>query len=236
MAGPSYRFERAAWRRGLKRVAGLDEAGRGPLAGPVVAAAVVLWPGDAISGVDDSKRLAPGERAEVFGEIERRAMAVGVGVVDARTIDRINILEATRLAMRRALDALGVSPDLVLTDWVGLAGLRCPQRNLVRGDQRSATVAAASIVAKVSRDRIMDEADREFPQYGFGRHRGYPTEEHRRKLAQHGPCPLHRQCFRGVMPIEAGRGRRVKRMRDKALAWWTQRDLFGDARERSREA
>ena len=186
--------------------------------------------------MDDSKRLTPGERAEIFAEIEGRAMSVAVGVVDARTIDRVNILEATRLAMRQALGALGVSPDLVLTDWVALAGLPCPQKNLVRGDQRSATVAAASIVAKVTRDRIMDEADREFPQYGFGRHKGYPTEEHRLTLAKHGPCPQHRRCFHGVLPIDAGSDRRVGGMRGKARAWWTQADLFGEGQGASHEA
>jgi ribonuclease HII len=180
-------------------VAGLDEAGRGPLAGPVVAAAVMLRPDRVIRGLDDSKRLKPEERARLFEEIERRAKAVGVGIIDAATIDRVNILEATRLAMQEALKHLGLEPDLVLTDWVELGGLSCPQRNLIRGDQRSASVAAASIVAKVTRDRIMEEADREFPQYGFGRHKGYPTEEHRLLLAKHGPCPLHRRCFRGVM-------------------------------------
>lgn len=198
MAPAPYRFERAAWRRGLVRVAGVDEAGRGPLAGPVVAAAVVLRPGGVIEGVDDSKRLTPEERAQLLPQIQRRAMAVAVGIIDAVTIDRVNILEATRLAMRQALQGLVLEPELVLTDWVELAGLLCPQRNLVRGDQRSATVAAASIVAKVTRDRIMEEADREFPQYGFGRHKGYSTDEHRLALAKHGPCPLHRRGFRGV--------------------------------------
>ncbi len=179
-------------------MAGVDEAGRGPLAGPVVAAAVVLRPDRRVCGVDDSKRLAAEERARLFDEIQRNAWAVAVGIIDAATIDRVNILEATRLAMRQALRGLGPEPELVLTDWVDLAGLPYPQRNLVRGDQRSATVAAASIVAKVTRDRIMEEADRDFPQYGFGRHKGYPTPEHRLTLAKHGPCPLHRRCFRGV--------------------------------------
>jgi ribonuclease HII len=182
----------------VERVAGVDEAGRGPLAGPVVAAAVVLRPGGVIDGVDDSKRLTGDERARLFVEISRRALAMAVGIVDAATIDRVNILEATRLAMRQALGALEVEPELVLIDWVALAGLAYPQKNLVRGDQRSATVAAASIVAKVTRDRIMEKADREFPQYGFGRHKGYPTAEHRRALRKHGPCPLHRLRFRGV--------------------------------------
>lgn len=182
----------------MARVAGVDEAGRGPLAGPVVAAAVVLRPGEAIRGVDDSKRLTAEERGRLCAIIRGRAMAVGVGIVSAETIDRVNILEATRLAMRQALAGLELMPELVLTDWVELAGLPCPQRNLVKGDQRSGTVAAASIVAKVARDQIMDEADREFPQYGFGRHRGYATEEHRLALAEHGPCSLHRRRFHGV--------------------------------------
>lgn len=169
------------------------------MAGPVVAAAVVLRPERVIEGLDDSKRLGPAERAGLFGEIERHARAMAVGIIDAATIDRVNILEATRLAMQQALRGLGLEPELVLTDWVELSDLPCPQRNLVKGDQRSATVAAASIVAKVTRDRIMEEADRDFPQYGFGRHKGYPTEEHRFMLAKHGPCPLHRRSFRGVV-------------------------------------
>jgi ribonuclease HII len=125
-------------------------------------------------------------------------MAVAVGLVEAATIDRVNVLEATRRAMGRALAALDVEPELVLTDFVRLDGLRSPQRNLVRGDQRSATVAAASIIAKVARDRMMAEADREYPQYGFGRHKGYPTADHRAALLVHGPCPLHRRSFTGV--------------------------------------
>ena len=180
-------------------VAGLDEAGRGPLAGPVVAAAVVLGPGTRIAGVDDSKRLTPEERESLYPVIHARAVAVGVGVVDAETIDRVNILQATRRAMSLALVSLGLEPELVLTDFVALDGLRCPQRNLVNGDQRSATVAAASIIAKVTRDRMMAEADREYPQYGFGRHKGYATLEHLAALIMHGPCPLHRRTFNGVI-------------------------------------
>jgi ribonuclease HII len=180
-------------------VAGLDEAGRGPLAGPVVAAAVVLGPGTKIAGVDDSKRLTPEERESLYSVIRARAVAVGVGMVDAETIDRVNILQATRRAMGLALGSLGLEPELVLTDFVALDGLPCPQRNLVNGDQRSATVAAASIIAKVTRDRMMAEADREYPQYGFGRHKGYATLEHLAALIMHGPCPLHRRTFNGVI-------------------------------------
>ena len=180
-------------------MAGLDEAGRGPLAGPVVAAAVVLGPGTRIAGVDDSKRLTPEERESLYVVIRSRAVAIGVGMVDAETIDRVNILQATRRAMGLALGSLGMEPELVLTDFVALDGLRCPQRNLVNGDQRSATVAAASIIAKVTRDRMMAEADREYPQYGFGRHKGYATLEHLAALIMHGPCPLHRRTFNGVI-------------------------------------
>ena len=197
-AGAPYRFESAAWRRGITRLAGVDEAGRGPLAGPVVAAAVVLPPGTRIAGVDDSKRLPPDERQRLFGVIRERAVAVGVAVVDHVTIDRLNILQATRLAMGQALAALDSEPELVLTDYVTVPGLRCPQRNLVEGDRRSASVAAASIIAKVTRDRLMEEADREYPVYGFGRHKGYPTPEHRMALERHGPCALHRRTFAGI--------------------------------------
>lgn len=197
-AGAPYRFESAAWRRGITRLAGVDEAGRGPLAGPVVAAAVVLPPGTRIVGVDDSKRLPPDERQRLFGVIRERAVAIGVAVVDHVTIDRLNILQATRLAMGQALAALDAEPELVLTDYVTVPGLRCPQRNLVEGDRRSASVAAASIIAKVTRDRIMEEADREYPVYGFGRHKGYPTPEHRMALERHGPCALHRRTFAGI--------------------------------------
>jgi ribonuclease HII len=193
-----YRFEAQAWKTGLTRVAGLDEAGRGPLAGPVVAAAVIMDPARRVRGVRDSKVLSPERRLELFEEIRARALGVGIGIVDHETIDRVNILEATRLAMRRALDALVPAPDLVITDFVALRDLPCPQRNLVDGDARCATVAAASIVAKVTRDRLMHEADRQFPQYGFARHKGYATPDHLAALDRHGPCPLHRRTFSGV--------------------------------------
>ena len=197
-AGAPYRFESAAWRRGVTRLAGVDEAGRGPLAGPVVAAAVVLAPGTRIAGVDDSKRVLAEERERLFEIIRARALAVSVAVVDHLTIDRINILQATRLAMAQALGSLAMEPELVLTDFVEVPGLRCPQRNLVDGDRRSASIAAASIMAKVTRDRIMEAADRDFPVYGFARHKGYATPEHRDALERHGPCSLHSQTFAGI--------------------------------------
>jgi len=193
-----YRYEAQAWRAGLARVAGLDEAGRGPLAGPVVAAAVVLTSDRRVKKLADSKLLSPERREELFGEITARAVAVGVGIVDHETIDRVNILQATRMAMVEALRGLGLEPDLVITDFVKLPGLTCPQRNLVDGDQRCATVAAASIIAKVTRDRLMVQADKQFPDYGFARHKGYATTDHLAALDRHGPCPIHRRTFAGV--------------------------------------
>ncbi len=190
-----YRYEAQAWRAGVRWVAGLDEAGRGPLAGPVVAAAVVIAPDRRIRRLADSKVLTPERRQALYEVIRERAVAVGVGIVDSATIDRINILRATRQAMLEAVRGLGVVPDLVITDAVVLPDLPCPQRNLIDGDARCASVAAASIVAKVTRDRLMVEADRAFPEYGFARHKGYATAEHLAALDRYGPCPLHRRSF-----------------------------------------
>ena len=197
-ASASYRFEGRAWRDGLARVAGVDEAGRGPLAGPVAAAAVILDPGRRIRRLRDSKLVPPEEREELYAVILERAVGVGVAVVDHETIDRVNILEATRRAMREALAQIVPPPDLVLTDFVHLAALPFPQKNLVDGDRRCATIAAASIVAKVTRDRIMREWDAKYPDYGFARHKGYGTPEHLGALDRLGPCPIHRRTFSGV--------------------------------------
>jgi ribonuclease HII len=190
-----YRYEAQAWRTGLSRIAGIDEAGRGPLAGPVVAAAVVIAPDRRIKGLCDSKLLPAEKREALFAVIHERAVAIGVGVVDHLTIDRINILEATRVAMMQALAQLVVAPELIITDFVKLRACPCPQRNLVDGDARCATVAAASIVAKVTRDRLMRALDTEFPVYGFARHKGYATAEHLAAIDRHGLCPLHRRSF-----------------------------------------
>ena len=196
--GAPYRYERAAWRSGLAHVAGVDEAGRGPLAGPVVAAAVILNSERRIMGLEDSKLLTPAQREILFEQILEHAVGVGTGIVDPQTIDRVNILEATRLAMLQALSQLSPHPNLVLIDAIRLRPLAWPQRALIRGDRRSASIAAASIVAKVTRDRLMVEADMRFPQYGFRRHKGYPTPEHLAALRHHGPCPIHRRTFHGV--------------------------------------
>ena len=199
-----YRFERNAWRAGLVRVAGVDEAGRGPLAGPVVAAAVILHPWRAIKGIQDSKLLSPDRRADLFARILEDATAVGIGEADPGTIDRLNILEATRSAMLEAIGKLPVPPELVLIDAVRLPGLAYPQKNLVHGDRRSASIAAASIVAKVTRDRLMVRSAAAYPQYQFDIHKGYGTPEHLAAIETYGPCPLHRRSFRGVPSGAAG--------------------------------
>jgi len=204
-----YRYEAQAWRTGLSRIAGIDEAGRGPLAGPVVAAAVVIAPDRRIKGLCDSKVLPADKREVFFALIQERAVTVGIGIVDHLTIDRINILEATRVAMMQALAGLTLIPELVITDFVKLRECPCPQRNLVDGDARCATVAAASIIAKVTRDRLMCEWDATYPEYGFAKHKGYATAEHIAAIDRHGLCPLHRRSFvsewrQGTLfPVEA---------------------------------
>lgn len=184
-------------------LAGVDEAGRGPIAGPVVAAVVVLRLGDCIPGVDDSKRLTPRAREDLFSVICRTAAAVATAVVGAEEIDRTNILRATHLAMRQAVDALTVQPKLILVDGHGVPCLLQPHMPLIRGDRRSLCVASASIVAKVTRDRIMRELDAKYPGYGFAAHKGYPTREHILRLRELGPCPEHRRSFAPVKSVIA---------------------------------
>jgi len=196
-------FERIGFEQGFQRIAGLDEAGRGPLAGPVVAAAVILPKDLVLPGLRDSKKLTAVQRERFFDEINRRADAVGVGRVDPDVIDRINILKATHLAMTRALEQLTAPPDYLLIDALTLPGLPMPQKALIRGDDLSQTIAAASVIAKVTRDRLMLEYDRLFPEYHFGSHKGYGTAEHLRALERFGPCPIHRMTFRRVKPRSA---------------------------------
>ncbi len=192
------RFERQAAERGFSRVAGLDEAGRGPLAGPVVAGAVILPPKTSHPLLIDSKQLTPTQRLEAYDVVLATAVSVGVGVVEASLIDKLNIYRATKLAMGRAVEDLTVEPDYLLVD--GLAGpeVDLPQTTLVKGDRRSHSIAAASIIAKVTRDRLMEGYGSEYPGYAFERHKGYATEAHRAALARHGPSPIHRRSFRGV--------------------------------------
>ncbi|MEW6544007.1 MAG: ribonuclease HII [Nitrospirota bacterium] len=196
---PTDFFEREARLCGYGRVAGLDEAGRGPLAGPVVAAAVILPRRFRLPGLNDSKQVVEAERERLDREIRRRAVAVGVGLAAAREIDDLNILEASRLAMSRAILALPSPPDFLLIDAVVLPSVPLPQRAIIKGDGLSVSIAAASIVAKVSRDRLMADYHRRYPQYNFLAHKGYPTPEHLRLLAEHGPCAIHRLSFRPVL-------------------------------------
>lgn len=192
-------YEREPWGRGLL-VAGLDEAGRGPLAGPVVAAAVVLHPGVAVEGAADSKALSARRREEAFHRICGMAAAVGVGAASVREVDRLNVLRATTLAMRRALGRLAEAPGLVVVDGLPVKELGWPHEAVVRGDALVHSVACASIVAKVVRDRLMRRLAARHPGYGWASNMGYGTAEHREALAALGPTPHHRRSFAGVQP------------------------------------
>jgi ribonuclease HII len=206
------RHERKIWKSGAASLAGVDEAGRGPLAGPVVAAAVLVTPGFFISGVDDSKKLSPGRREELFERIMSEASGVGVGIVDHSVIDEVNILNATFRAMHQAIARLPVQPGYLLIDGNrfreesdGSPGARrIPFTTIVHGDGESFAIAAASIVAKVTRDRIMREYDRLYPGYGFGRHKGYPTLQHRQAITRLGLSPIHRRSFTFSRPHSRG--------------------------------
>jgi len=197
----NFRVERLLSRRGFLRIAGTDEAGRGPLAGPVVAASVVL-PLNCSPGLFcDSKQTTPSQRDEQWEYLRHIGADIGVGIVSPRTIDKINILQASLLAMKQSLADLSSTssePDFVLVDGNQKLLIATPQETLVKGDARSATIGAASIVAKTTRDEIMAEYDRRYPRYNFGANKGYPTREHRQAIRDHGPCPVHRRSFRGV--------------------------------------
>jgi len=194
---PTSRHERAARKTGYRTIAGLDEAGRGALFGPVFAAAVVLDPGRPLRGLDDSKRLDPERREVLASRIRARALAWAVGAADAFEIDRVNILEASRLSMSRALGRLSVACDYLLTDAVRL-NVDIPQLPLIHGDALCRSIAAASILAKVERDAALDAWDRVFPEYGFARNKGYGTPDHLDALRRIGPTPLHRFSFEPV--------------------------------------
>lgn len=191
-------LEKRLHERGLHRIAGVDEAGRGPLAGPVVAAAVILPREALIPGLNDSKVLTPDKRSRLYERITETAVAHGIGEASAAEIDRINILQATYLAMRRAIKRLGVRPDRILVDGPGVPGSPFPESAVIDGDAASLTIAAASILAKVTRDRKMVAFHSEFPEYGFADHKGYGSADHRRALRVHGPCRIHRLSFKGV--------------------------------------
>lgn len=199
-------YERAAREAGYSRIAGLDEAGRGPLAGPVVAAAVILPPDLLIPGVTDSKQLTERRREHLFQSIVGSAVAYGIGIVDERTIDAVNIREASLLAMERSVLALDPAPDFLLIDGTcTLSRAAVPQQAIIKGDCLSHSIAAASILAKVTRDRMMLELHERYPQYNFRKHKGYGTSEHLALLREHGPCEAHRRTFAPVAGMLQGR-------------------------------
>jgi ribonuclease HII len=195
---PDNSFERKIWRIG-KVPAGVDEAGRGPLAGPVVAAAVILPEVCEINGLNDSKKLTQQKREILYNEIKKVAVTIGVGIIESEEIDRINILRATLLAMEIAVYKLNPKPEFLLIDGNIKTSLPIQQETVISGDSRCYSIAAASIIAKVIRDSIMDNYHDIHPEYNFGKHKGYPTKEHLEALKKYGPCPIHRKTFNGVL-------------------------------------
>lgn len=191
-------YEREAWAEGFESVVGVDEAGLGPLAGPVVAAAVLLPRDFDCKGVGDSKAMTPAARERMFERITSEALGFGIGIIEREVIDDINILRATHVAMRAALSELGAAFDFILVDGRPVPDLCAKSRAIVKGDALSVSIGAASILAKVTRDRIMLDLDKEYPQYGFAAHKGYGTAEHISALNEHGPCPCHRRSFSPV--------------------------------------
>lgn len=191
----TYEYEKEALSQGFKCVCGIDEAGRGPLCGPVCAAAVILPIDCEIEGINDSKKLSEKKRDALYGVITQKAIAYSVVMVDAATIDEINILQATFKAMREAVDRLTVKPDIALIDGNGKPGLSIEERTIVKGDAKSISIAAASILAKVTRDRYCIELDKKYPEYQFAKHKGYGTKLHYEMIAQYGICPEHRRTF-----------------------------------------
>jgi ribonuclease HII len=193
-------FENQAWESGFKFVAGLDEVGRGCLAGPVIAGACILDPTKELpKGLNDSKQLTGKQRDEIAAELKEICLAYAIGSVSSEEIDRINILEATKLAMRHAIAGLGPAADFLLIDALVLKGVPIPQKSIIKGDSISASIAAASILAKTHRDDLMNSYETEYPKYGFSEHVGYATKRHYAALKAHGPCPIHRMTFRGVL-------------------------------------
>ncbi len=194
-------FEDEVRAQGYQTIAGIDEVGRGPLAGPVVAAAVVLPPGKIIKGLNDSKKLSPKQREKFFHLILEQAQGVGIGIVEAAEIDRSNIWRATQKAMAEAVTKLPTYPDFLLIDGKFPLPLPLAQKVIIKGDQRCQSIAAASVIAKVTRDQIMLHYHETYPQYNFARHKGYATKEHLAALRRYGCCPVHRQSFKPIYQV-----------------------------------
>lgn len=195
MSAHMWEIEDALYEKGVKVICGVDEAGRGPLAGPVCAAAVILPPHLEIPGLNDSKKLTDKRRRELFPLIQEKALAYGIAFADHSEIDAINILQATYMAMERALTQLSVKPDIALIDGNRAKDFGLPVQTVVHGDSLSANIAAASVLAKVTRDDLMQQMAQQYPQYGFEIHKGYGTKAHYEAIAQYGPCPIHRTTF-----------------------------------------
>ena len=205
-----FSFETEAYKKGFSCVAGVDEAGRGPLAGPVVAAAVIFpsphtsflekMPAD-LNEVDDSKKLSPRKRETLYNQIILSALSYGIGIVSEKTIDQTNILKAATMAMQKAVLSLNPIPDYLLIDGITPLDIKIEQNLIIKGDSRSFSIAAASILAKVTRDRIMDEMHLLYPHYGFNKHKGYSTQLHLEKIIEFGTCPIHRKSFKGVREV-----------------------------------
>ncbi len=189
------KFENELYEKGYKSIAGIDEAGRGPLAGPVVAGAVILKQNEYIEGLNDSKKISPKKRDKLYDEIVEKAISYSVGIVDNNIIDEINILEATRLAMKRAIEGLDVKPDYLLIDAEKKVDTKIPLDGIIKGDSLSISIAAASIIAKVTRDRMIEEMDKQYPSYEFAKHKGYGTALHIQKIKENGLCEIHRKTF-----------------------------------------
>lgn len=197
-----YQHDQSLRKQGYLRVAGIDEAGRGPLAGPVVAAAVVLKEGITIAGLRDSKKVPEDERKSLFSLIQDASVDIGIGIVGPADVDRLNILRATRQSMEIAVTQLSITPDMLIIDALSLPSVRIRQRSPVRAESVSASVAAASIIAKYTRDKIMLDYHHQYPLYNFRKHKGYATKEHIEMLQRYGPCPIHRKSFFRVMSLE----------------------------------
>lgn len=194
----AWMFEKQAIEKGYARIAGIDEAGRGPLAGPVVAAAVILPQNFRGQEITDSKKLTPGKREICYDRIYEKALAIGIGIIDPAEIDRINILQASLLAMAIAVQNISPLPDHLLIDGTFQTPLKLSQEAIPKGDGLSISISAASIIAKVTRDRLMCRYHEEYPQYGFAGHKGYPTKSHKGAILRFGCCPIHRRSFKGV--------------------------------------
>ena len=198
-----WEYEKKALSKGYKQIAGIDEAGRGPLAGPVVSAAVILPEDFSCPGITDSKKLSAKKRNELFPVIREQAICVATGIASHREIDQINILRASLLSMKRAVENLSQSCDFILPDFLLIDGkftidMNIDQSAIVKGDSKSISIAAASIIAKVTRDAIMKDLHEKYPLYNFIQHKGYPTKAHKEAILKHGPCPVHRKTFKGV--------------------------------------